>query len=137
MAKKKADELKAQLARALADYDNLTKRVERERGDYAKMANLMLVGRLLPVVDMLESAQAHLKDAGLAIAIKEFEEAFSEQGVVQIKASKGIKYDEELHEAVEVAKNGKSGEIVKVVLTGWKFVDGPIIRPAKVKVGGK
>ena len=45
-------ELKAQLVRALADYDNLRKRVEREKEEFEKLANLKLVIRLLPVLDI-------------------------------------------------------------------------------------
>jgi len=35
---------------------------------------------------------------------------------------------------VEVVKDGKDGRIAEVILTGWKFDDGPVIRPMKVKV---
>ena len=52
------------LARALADYDNLSKRVERERQDLGKIASVGLVLKLLPVLDNLESAQVHLKGSG-------------------------------------------------------------------------
>lgn len=137
--KGKADELKKQLARALADYDNLRKRVEREREDIGKLAKATVVARLLPVYDMLEGAQKHLNDSGLAITIEEFKKVLEEEGVEKIEVKPGDEFNEELHEAVEVVdKERKSkkenGKISEVILTGWKLVDGPIIRPAKVKV---
>ena len=64
--------MKNQLARALADYDNLRKRVEGEKDAWEKIAASKVVLRLLPVLDMTLEAQKHLKDAGLAIVIGEF-----------------------------------------------------------------
>lgn len=137
--KDKAEELKEQLARALADYDNLRKRIEREKEDLGKLANIKLVIRLLPVFDMLEGAQKHLSDSGLAITLEEFKKVLQEEGVEKVEVKPDDEFNEELHEAVEVVdkdNKGKKrdGKISEVVLAGWKLVDGPIIRPAKVKV---
>ena len=137
--KGEAEQLKGQLARALADYDNLRKRVEREREEYGAYAKVTLMARLLPVFDMLEGAQGHLKDSGLAITIEEFEKVLKEEGIEKIEIEEGHEFDEELHEVVEAidkpAKGKKkSGKVSEVILTGWKLVDGPVIRPVKVKV---
>ena len=124
--------LKNQLARALADYDNLRKRIERERGDFEKLANLRLVIKLLPVMDALRQAQEHLHDPGLAITISGFEETLKAEGIEEIKAKKGDDFDSSLHEAVDVIEDGKdSGKIVNVALTGWKMDSGPVVRHAK------
>lgn len=128
-------DLKNQLARALADYDNLKKRTEIERGQFIKIANLGLVARLLPVLDMLDSAQVHLKDSGLAIAIKEFQATLSETGVEEIETKTGDKFDEKIHEAVETGP-GKTGQIVEVVQKGYRMKDGPVVRHVRVRVGG-
>lgn len=125
---------KSQLARALADYDNLRKRVEKGKEEFEKIAVLRFAIKALSIFDMLEDAQKHLKDSGIALTIEEFEKILEEEEVEKIKAEKEDKFDEELHEAVDVAKGGKKGRIAEVVLTGWKFVDGPVIRPVKVKV---
>lgn len=131
--------LEEQLARALADYDNLRKRTEREREDFGKIAKATITARLIPVFDMLEGAQKHLKDAGLAITIEEFIKVLKEEGVEKVEVKEGDKFDEELHEVVEVeeTKGKKDGKITEVIISGWKLVDGPIIRPAKVKVEKK
>lgn len=131
---KDALELKGQLARALADYDNLVKRVERERSDLSKIASLGIIIRLLPVLDNLESAQEHLKDQGLAISIGEFKKIFNEEGLTEIRPVRDSQFDENLHEAVEVLEGGEKGKIAELVLTGWKFEEGQIVRHAKVKV---
>jgi molecular chaperone GrpE len=135
-------ELKNQLARALADYDNLKKRVERERQELSQLAGLGLIVRLLPVLDNLEQAQKHLQDAGLAISLNEFNEVLKEEGVEKVEAAPGMKFDENLHEAIEIisasgSEGRKKGEIAEVVLPGWRYKDGPVIRVAKVKVYGQ
>lgn len=137
------EELKNQLARALADYDNLRKRTEAEIKDKVRLVKARLTLKLISVFDMLVEAQEHLKDSGLAMVIKEFEGVLTEEGLEKIDAKREMKFDEEIHEAVEVintpvGKKGKAtgqeGEIVEELLTGWKFVDGPVIRASKVKV---
>lgn len=130
--------LKNQLARALADYDNLRKRVEREKEDWEKLASLKLVLRLLPVLDNLRQAQNHLKDAGLAITIGEFENLLKDEGVEEVRPNKGDIFNHNLHEVIEVVENCKEeNKIEDVVLSGWRFREGPVIRHAKVKIGKK
>jgi len=134
------DVLKNQLARALADYDNLTKRVEKEREIIDKLASIKIVARLLPVYDALVSAQNHLKDSGLAITIGQFEDILKEEGIEKIPAAVGDKFDHNLHEAVEAVsspKGAENGTIAEIVLGGWMVSDGPVIRHTKVKVYGE
>lgn len=138
--KSKSDEseiLKAQLARALADYDNLRKRTEREREELGQVVSLGLILRLLAVLDGFESAQNHLKDAGLAIAIGEFKKVLDEEGLEEIRPKTGDKFDPTIHEAVESVLGGERGKIVGLVLPGWRFGEGKVVRPAKVKVYGE
>ena len=128
------ESVKAMLARALADYDNLNKRVERERSEIQKIISLRLIIKLLTVLDGLESAQMHLKDAGLAISIVEFKRILSEEGLTEIKPKVGEQFDENWMEAIEVVPGESDNSIAEVVLIGWKFSDGTVVRHAKVKV---
>lgn len=128
------DLLKSQLVRALADYDNLVKRVEREKDDIQKLISVRLIIRLLSVLDNLEAAQKHLNDAGLAISIGEFKKVLSEEGLTEIRPEVGDKFDHETMEAVEVVKGENDNNIAEVVLVGWKFSDGTVVRHTKVKV---
>ena len=129
--------MKGMLARALADYDNLSKRVDRERADLGKIASVGILARLLPVLDNLENAQRHLGDAGLAIGIAEFQKVLSEEGLTEIEPKVGEKFDEQTMEAIEVTAGEGNNNISEVVLPGWKFEDGTVIRHAKVKVSKK
>lgn len=131
--------LEAQLVRALADYDNLSKRIEREKEETEVVASLKIIINLLPVLDMTNQVQQHLKDPGLAMTIKELEDVLGDEGVERINTKAGDKFDEELHEAVgtqDVKMKGAKikGEVSEVLLDGWRVKDGPVIRYTKVKV---
>lgn len=126
-----AIELKSQLTRALADYDNLRKRTEAEKSIWLKFAKQELLIKLLPILDTLEIAQKHLNDKGLEIAVNQFRDVLKEEGVIEIEA--GV-FDEGLHEAIDTASGGKDGTIAEIVSKGYKFNDGTVIRHAKVKV---
>lgn len=129
--------VKSMLARALADYDNLFKRTERERQDLGKLAAVSVIIKLLPVLDSLEMAQEHLKDAGLAISIGEFKKILSEEGLTEIKPLIGDEFNEEVMEAVDIENGEENNKIVNVSLVGWKFSDGTVVRHAKVVVSKK
>jgi molecular chaperone GrpE len=132
-----ADILRNQLVRALADYDNLRKRVEREKEEVGRVVSLGLILRLLAVLDILESAQNHLKDQGLAIAITEFKKVLAEEGLEEIRPKPGDKFDPNVHEAIESVDGKDMGKIAELILPGWKFRDGKVVRVAKVKVFGE
>lgn len=129
--------LSQQLARALADYDNLRKRVEKEKAIFEKVSNLRLVVKLLPVLDIIKKSQAHVKDPGISLTVEEFENALKSEGIEEIKVKPGDEFDPELHEAAEITGNpnakGKA-KVAEVLLSGWKFNEGPVIRHARVKV---
>jgi molecular chaperone GrpE len=132
----KVHELENKLTRALADYDNLRKRIDREKDKLFRFANRGVVERFLIIYDMLIQAQEHINDSGIAIIMEEFRKILYEEGVEEIEVKKGDKFDEDLFEAVEAEKasKGNEGKISEVILTGWKYKDGPVIREAKVKV---
>lgn len=132
--KSETEQFKNQLVRALADYDNLRKRTEAEREIWAKFSAEKVLTKLLPTLDVLESAQKHLKDQGLALAISEFKKVLSQEGLIEIRPAKNDNFDPKVEEAVESVSGGKKGKISETVLPGWKFEDGKVVRPAKVKV---
>lgn len=133
------DSLKNQLARALADYDNFTKRVEREREATRLATAGRFISKFLPILDMLWEAQNHLKDEGIALTIKRFEDELAAEGIESINPARGAEFDGELHEAVDTSTEEelKNGQIISTAQRGWKFKDGFVIRHAKVVVNKK
>lgn len=130
----KTQEMQNQLVRVMADYDNLKKRVEKERADIFKFASYSIINKLLPLIDMLEEAQNHLHDQGLAIALGEFQNVLKNEGAEKIMSKIGEKFDEKIHEALEAVEGGEKGTIAESVLCGYKMDDDTMIRYEKVKV---
>lgn len=129
---KQIDELTNKWKRALADYQNLEKRVEQERKLLAKFSNAALIDKLLAVLDTLEKAQEHLKDKGLNLAVNQFKAILKTEGVEEIQAL-GKKFDPILMDCSEVIK-GREGIVAEVIQKGY-LLDNKVLRPAKVKVG--
>ncbi|HLD92165.1 MAG TPA: nucleotide exchange factor GrpE [Patescibacteria group bacterium] len=130
------EELKNQLARALADYANLKKRSDEERNTMYKLASISFVLKLLPILDSLREAQKHLGDQGIAIIVGQLEIIFKEDGFIEVKPQIGEKFNEHLHEAIDTLETDKEEDnnmISEIVLSGWKFGE-EVVRFAKVKV---
>jgi len=70
----KINELENKWKRALADYQNLEKRLNDEREQVIKFANFGLIYDILPVLDSLEEAESYIKDNGLDLCIKKFKD---------------------------------------------------------------
>lgn len=136
--KKQIDDLTNRWKRALADYQNLEKRYEKEKADFVQFANANLLLKLLGVLGHLEKATGHLKDQGLNLVFEEFKKVLLEEGIEEIK-SLGESFNPEVMEAVEVVKGGQENKVAEVINRGY-LLKGKVLLPAKVKVfqeGGK
>ena len=131
--KKAQGDLEHQLKRALADYQNLERRIDEERRLLSHLSSALVIEKLLPVLDNLENAQKHLKDEGLEMVIKQFKDVLESEGVEEI-VSEGSLFDPNLHEAVEILGSDKEGIVLKVLRKGYKIND-KVLRPAQVAVG--
>lgn len=141
MAKKKAiseaENLKLQLARALADYDNLKKRSQREKEEITRYANQRLVEKLLPVVVLINKVREHTNDPAVDLVVTQLSSILDESGVLEIKPTVGEVFNEELHEAADIVEDGKQGTVAEILEEGFAWEDGRLIKPAQVKVYGK
>ena len=128
-------ELENQLKRALADYQNLERRIDQERKLLSQLSSALLIEKFLPILDNLENAQKHLNDQGLEMVVKQFKDVLCEEGVEEIP-SEGSHFNPKFHEAVGVTEGPDEGRIVKVMIKGYKIND-KVLRPAKVMVEKK
>ena len=131
------ENMKNQLARAMADYANLVKRTEEDRGAMYKMASISFMTKILPILDNLKQAQNHVNDSGIAIIIGQLETLAKEEGFEEIKIQTGDMFNEETCEVSEVLEttSEKDNNIIsEVVMSGWKYNDGTVVRHARVKV---
>lgn len=130
----KLEEAESKFKRALADYQNLEKRVIEDRREWIKSANKDLLQRLLPVLDTLMLAQKHDKNKTLEISINQFLDVLKSEGVVKIETL-GKTFDPKTMECVTMVE-GEDGKVVEEVRTGFILGD-RLLRPAQVIVGEK
>ncbi len=129
----KVKDLENKWKRALADYRNLEKRVEKERVSLVKFLSVGLIDKLLGVLDDLERAEEHLRDRGLTLAVNQFKQVLRTEGVEEIKAQ-GEEFNPETMDCSEITE-GPKNKVVSVIEKGYR-IEKKVIRPAKVKVGG-
>ena len=118
--------------RALADYQNLEKRINFEKEDFVKFANSQLILKILPAIDSLEKAEEHLHNEGLSLALKQLKEGLVQEGLEKIQ-TQGKDFDPDFMECVEVGQ-GEEGKVLDEIRAGYKLGD-RVLRVAQVKVG--
>lgn len=129
---KEIKELEQKLKQALADYHNLTARIEKRRNGWQEEASARIIDKLLDVYDDLVRARTHLKDRGLAMAVSQFWAILESEGVEEAE-TKGQEFDPEAMDCLEVV-SGPKNKVVETIKKGY-ILKGKIIRPAEVKVG--
>jgi len=126
--------------RALADFDNYRKRVQRERDSAAQAGKRQLVLALLDMMDDFERALAYANTApesilaGARVIHQRLTDLLQAQGVVPY-SSTGQPFDPALHEAVDAIKTDQatSGVVLDKLSRGYRW-DDKILRPAHVRV---
>lgn len=134
----KLEETKDQLKKALADYQNLKKdmdkRLEFERG----LIRATLLKRMIELSDDIDVAIDHVRDEkgwreGVTQILEKSRNIITDMGAELIDTKTGDDFDPGVHEAVAVAHGGEDGTISKVLQNGYRIGD-MIIRPARVIV---
>ncbi|WP_425358062.1 nucleotide exchange factor GrpE [Sulfurimonas autotrophica] len=145
LLQKELAELKDKYARVHADFDNIKKRLEREKYTAVEYANEKFAKDMIPVVDSLEMAlksadsdadpqelMKKLKE-GIELTLKQFTTALEKHGVTMVSHEEP--FDPNIHNAVQSvdSENVESGEIVQTFQRGYKYKDRPL-REAMVVV---
>jgi len=126
--------------RALADFDNYRKRVQRERESAAQAGKRQLLLALLDVMDDFERALTYADTApasiltGARVIYQRLTDLLQAQGVVPY-TSTGQPFDPALHEAVDVINTGRAtpGVVLNELSHGYRWGD-EVLRPARVRV---
>ena len=138
-------ELKDKYARVHADFDNIKKRLEREKYTAVEYANEKFAKDMIPVLDSLQGAlssaegdadKAELFDKlkeGIELTYKQFITALEKHGVTMVAHDEP--FDPNIHNAVQSvdSEDVESGQIVQTFQTGYKYKERPL-REAMVVV---
>lgn len=126
------DEYKNKYLRALADYQNLEKRIEAMKADVQQKTRNDIVTKFLSVLDHLEKAEAFMQDDGLRMIANEIRSVISDVGLEELDLV-GKEYDPYTAEAIDVVQGEHDNIVVDILRKGYKIGD-RIIRPAQVRV---
>ena len=135
-------ELKDQLLRRAADFDNYRKRTIKEKQDAFDYGNAGLLSDLLDSLDNFDRTVEAAKDATDAKSIADGVKMINKNLVKMLEdkynlssfGEKGEEFDPELHEAIGMMPGKvKKEELGEVYLKGYKLKD-KVIRHAKVMV---
>ncbi len=133
------EQIKDQLLRVRADFDNYRKRMLREMEQVRQTASVNLIRALLPVLDNLERALVHAGEedgfaAGVRMVHKQFMEVLVAEGLESIPA-KGEVFDPAVHDALAAVPSESiaQGTVAEEYERGYKLRN-LVLRPAKVIV---
>ena len=131
-------ELKDKYARVHADFDNIKKRLEREKYTAVEYSNEKFARDMIPVMDALQMAltstatvtdpQEHLDklNEGIELTLKQFTTSLEKHGVTMV--SHDEPFDPNIHNAVQSVDSEtiESGQIVQTFQTGYKYKNRPL-----------
>ena len=136
------DEYLDSLRRLQADFDNYRKRAVRQQTDLLERASENLLIALLPVLDALDLAEAHVGSGDDQAALGQIgtllRETLSREGLERIDAV-GVPFDPTVHDAVaheEADEAADAGQQISEVMRAGYRLKGRVVRPAMVKVKG-
>ena len=131
-------DLKDKYARVHADFDNIKKRLEREKYTAVEYSNEKFAKDMIPVMDSLQGAmnsanneaeKAELFDKlkeGIELTYKQLTTALEKHGVTMVSHEEP--FDPNIHNAVQAidSEEVESGQIVQTFQTGYKYKNRPL-----------
>ncbi len=139
------DQLKDQLMRTMADFQNFRRRNEEQRKQLETFATERFVTALLPVLDNFERAIDAYEAGGTSQSLSEGVKAVDRQLRTVLEGQKvtriptlGEMFDPDVHEALSMEPSEEHDEntVIGELEPGYKMGD-KVIRPARVRVSRK
>jgi molecular chaperone GrpE len=122
------------MLRAVAEADNVRKRVQAEASMAQKYALERFAEGLLPVVDSLEAALQSKDASGVELTLRQLRASLEKQNVVEINPAAGDRFDPHRHQAIAtVPAAAEPNTVVSVMQKGYSLHD-RVLRPALVTV---
>jgi molecular chaperone GrpE len=139
--REQSDENLRNWQRAAADFSNYKRRTDEERRAMSLMANAVLLGRLLDVIDDFDRALASVPEDihegwldGIRLVERKLQAVLEAEGVTPIEAI-GLPFDPNLHEAVshEETTEHPDNTVIGEAQRGY-LLQGRVLRPSLVRV---
>lgn len=140
--KKELEEYKNEYILKLAEFQNFSKRKEKELQEYKEYAAKGVILKFTEALDNLERAIAATKESqnynalieGLEMSINTLNENLKSEGVEKIDPI-GLKYDVLEHQAINTINNKEfENDVITLVFQKGYKLKGKVIKPAIVQV---
>lgn len=136
--KSRETELEGQLKKALADYQNLKRDMEKRLDFEGDMIKADLLRSVIEIADDVDLALDHVEDEkgwrdGIAQILEKFRSTIEEMGAEVIECSVGDAFDPRKHEAVGVIYGKEEDTIAQIVQNGYEIGE-KVVRPTRVIV---
>jgi molecular chaperone GrpE len=128
----KVKELDNNWKRALADYQNLQKKMAENQLEMIQYGSRNLLIKFLDILDHLEEAQKHLADKGIELVIKLFKDYLKEEGAEEMERLGKI-FDPVYDECLDMRNGEKNNIVIEVAKKGYTYKS-KVLRVAKVIV---
>ena len=140
----KLENLENQLKKALADYTNLDRDMEKRLEIRAVQLKIGIATELMSIIDTAQlaiSAKENLVlegdilawSDGVTAILSQIEKTLETLGISKIEVNAGDRFDSNIHEALAMVNEGEKGTIHQVVARGYKLGD-YVVRPVRVIV---
>jgi molecular chaperone GrpE len=130
----KLEQQREQMLRALADTENVRKRLQSEAATAQKYALERFAAELLPVVDSLEAALKSADVSGIEVILRQLRGALDKAAIREINPEPGERFDPHRQQAMAaVEAESEPNTVVAVMQKGYALHD-RILRPALVTV---
>ncbi len=140
---KRVAELEDLRLRDLAEFENIKKRLEKEKAQSIAYSQEGFARDLLAVIDSLDNANATMDNLeevnaekikeGIDLTVDQFKKIFEKHGIELVEVDNG--FDPNFHEAMMKVDSDEhnEGDIVQVFQKGYKIKD-RVLRPTMVSI---
>lgn len=138
VSKKEYEQVKENLLRVAAEFDNYKKRTAKEKDSIYQDSVADTVKALLPALDAMDSAAAMLtpeqaeQEKGFLSVFTLITDALQKLGVETV-AEEGVPFDPNIHNAVMMEEGNGEHKVAQIFQKGYRYKD-KMIRAAMVKV---
>ena len=130
----KLEQQREQMLRAVAETENVRKRLQTEAANMQKYALERFAEGLLPVVDSLEAAVNTKDVSGVEVILRQLKGVLEKANIREINPAPGERFDPHRQQAMAaVEADAEPNTVVSVMQKGYMLHD-RVLRPALVTV---
>lgn len=140
----KLEELENKLKKALSDYTNLERDIDKRVEQRIVMQKMAIAREMMGLLDSMTLAVGTRKNLklegdvvawadGISAILSQMEKVLIGLGVTKMDVKSGDSFDSSVHEALGMVSEGEKGKIHEVVFNGYVLGE-YVVRPARVIV---